>query len=447
MGASQIAQFSAKSLVVLYSIVILLVGFLVAAVGVLSAEAFRATWLMHVMPGWASPTLIAVGVLMILFAVCSAAGAACFLKKPQHRRGAIAGVSVCTFLFVLLFSSMCSAVFAFSHQFERAVQRGFADDDVVGTGNTSSKPELNWLYVSLRNAYTTAYVDSCNPTAYFTTTVQTACEEAAMQQPNSTLAVSACADPAYGGASTTGSVGAGYYGLYCRTGPAVSPFTVDHALDFPAVHGHHGTVGFDAWTIIKHRSFGYFMSSACTPRVDQYWDMVAELERLNLTTGIQIPASIHPSGSPTTRFTDCFRSRWWDDDSKGGLSHSVQTAIEQPPYEPTAIDRQPDGSPLTSEQAVFFEGLQSMRAQTLGSPFLSAKMSFCFCAEDGADSRLYNFMHGTILSNVRTVALSLTIFFAASFVAQIYLFCCTEKARQEVSSVINDPSSYLRFGR
>lgn len=394
-----LARCTAKMFVVTFAALLLVLSIVAIAAGVLSVSQFDATFLAGVVPTWASVVMIAVGALLAIFALVTMCGTAFCLHKSKK---SLCLASFFTLLFAVLFGAATVMAFQYSELMEVAADHGF-DDEV--------KAGVDTFYTGMRNAYTRAYVQ-CNATAYMTENVKAACKTQAAL-PWNKLNVSECASDAYDG-------GVGRVGLYCRDGPGLEPFSVDRALAFPPL-----SETFNLADVLRLRSLGYFMSAACMPTQERYYELMGELIAL-ATPGILLPAGVQAKAKNST-FGKCYKSKWWGENT-AELDAATRAAVAAQPAIPPGFKTSPStGAPLDGQQKLFFDALQASRAALLGNPFLSAKLSFCFCADEGSKSKLITFVRETIFRNVQWICLGLAVFFALAFLAEIYLGCCVKK--------------------
>jgi hypothetical protein len=417
-----VASCSAKLLVVIFSLTLLLIGVGVTAVGITSLNVFGPTFLSGAIPHWLPKVLTSVGILMGLLGLTGIIGTTCCSDKIKCALGII---SLFTLIFIALFGAITFGTFAYSDMANTAFESGFSD---------AAGEVIQWFYRALRDAFASAYVQ-CDPTSYFTTQVKTACSTAAIL-PGNVLNVSACSSADYGAVSS-----GGYYGMYCRSGPGLSPFSVDKMLQFPPT-GPSGIAPIDMATLLKMSSFSYFLNAACTPNRTRYWDMMVELVAMG--TPINLPGTVQATARNST-FGKCYMNSWWAQDGVSSLSPEVQQAISDPLAIPGKISQQPGGGALSIAQATFFDGLQASRTADLGNPLLSAKLSFCFCADEGSKSPLFEFLTGTVLKDVRWIALGLTALYIVTFIAEMYLCCCKKKSKKEQMQQLNEPIDHSRL--
>jgi len=124
---------------------------------------------------------------------------------------------------------------------------------------------------------------------------------------------------------------------------------------------------------IETRTFGYFANYACMPTDQRYQEMQLEIDGL----------------APQTTFGSCYASEWWGDKdapAKGG-----------------EFTQQPDGDELTIKQQEFFGSLSNSSQQ------MNDKMVFCFCSDEGEDSKLYSFLQTRSNSPSDVMSLDLRI--------------------------------------
>jgi len=395
-----LARCTAKLFVITFSVLLLALSIVAIAGGAFSIAQFDATFLAGAVPAWAAWVTIGVGVLLAIFALVAMFGVSCCLHKSKT---SLCLISVFTLLFAVMFGAATVTAFQYSALIKLAADHGFADE--VDAGVTG-------FYTGLRDAYTKAYVQ-CNATAYMTDNVRAACKTQAAL-PWNTLNVTDCAADAY-------DSGAARVGLYCRDGPGLEPFSVDRALAFPHLDGR-----FDFAGMLRLRSLGYFMSAACMPTQERYYQLVAELITL-ATPGVLLPTGVKAKAANST-FGKCYQSKWWGQNT-ADLDAATRAAVTASPAIPPGFKTDPEtGAALDGQRKLFFDALQASRTALLGNPYLSAKLSFCFCADEGSNSKLIVFLRETIFGNVQWICLGLAIFFALAFVAEIYLGCCVPHA-------------------
>jgi len=406
------ARATAKVAVAAFSLLVLALGTAVLTAGVFSSSYINATWLADAMPKHASYILVAVGVLMLFVAVTGFFGIICCLHKSKL---VLAILALATVALTVLASATSAVAFNYHSIAKSAAASGFA--------NASSEAEAS-VYRSLRNSFVRAYTQ-CNATSYFTANVRGACK---LQDalPGNTLDVSECAKDGYGGSEDA----LGRAAIYCRSGPALmrEPFTVDSALAFPS-----------EWSVTelpdftKMHTFGYFLDAVCVPNATRYYEMIAELVALHVP-GVLVPPSVAAAARAST-FGKCYTSSWWDEKTSDGLDAAEQAALAASPSIPGGFMHAPNGSALSAEQRAFFNGLQASRAAFLGNPYLSAKLSFCFCADAGAESRLF-YLLTNALAHIEWVSLTLAIVFGLTLLAEIYLGCCVKDASASQGNVV-----------
>merc|ERR1719378_362595 len=177
MGApfTCLARFSAKTIVVIVSLIILAI----------SLSVFHATFLSGAIPAWASATVIVIGSFLLIFAIGGICGTAFCMHKSK---GFLCPDRTLTLIMLAFSAAVSAAAFRAEAVIQLASETGF--DDSVDAA-------VKEMYVGLPNAYVNAYV-TCNATAYFTDNVKGACQTQAAFGSLNTLNVSACADASYG---------------------------------------------------------------------------------------------------------------------------------------------------------------------------------------------------------------------------------------------------------
>jgi len=404
MGAcSCLALLTAKTLVALFSLIMLALSVATVGVGIFSISQFLDTFLADAIPAWASYTALGVGIVMVLFSLYVLLAT---LMCSQKSKCSIFILFCFTLTSCVFFSAATVVSFRYSEVMRIAAETGFDDD--VSSGIES-------FYMGMRDAYVKAYVQ-CNATAYMTSNVKAACKtQAALGQWN-TLNVSECTNDTYDG-------GVDHVGLYCRDGPGLTPFTVDRALGFPPP-----SEPFDFADMLRLRSLGYFMSAVCMPTTARYYDLMQDLIVL-ATPGVFLPPGVKATATNSV-FGKCYKSQWWSQRQEN-MDAQAKAAAAADPSIPDGFKALPNGTRLTGDTKRFFDGLQISRAALLGNPLMSAKLSFCFCADEGANSKLLTFLRERVFKNLQWICLGLAIFLGLALLSEIYLGCCVRREAQE----------------
>lgn len=394
---SCLARISAKAIVVTVSILVLAVAASMTAIGGLAIAHFGAVLTDGLLAAaWISLVL---GVLLGIVAVAATFATAC--RGLHKARKSLCAISVLTLLGCGVFSAATVVAFRTDATIRLAAETGF--DDTLDEGVTS-------FYRGLRDAYVGAYTQ-CNATSYFTGNVNAACKTQ-NALPYNNLDVSHCADSGYAG-------GTDRVGVFCRNGPGLEPFSVDRSLAFADGNSADLT---SVLTLLQQGSFGNVLNAVCMPTSDRYYELMAELLQLNIPN-LLLPPSAHANPNGASVFSQCYSASWWTE-LVGDLSPPLRAAVNAQPTIPEGFKAHPDGSSLTSQEKAFFDALQASRALLLGSPYLSPRLSFCFCADQGAGSRLATLFRESVVGYLQYICLGLATFFALALLAELYLGCC-----------------------
>ena len=262
----------------------------------------------------------------------------------------------------------------------------------------------------------------CEPSAYATDRVNAACEQ--------------LAPPEMQGCTLNPPDRAG---VYCTSGPGLSPFTLDTTLRF----ARQGLAEVLWEELSKAHSAGWWLSAMCMPHAGDY---LRELRRIpgNHSRDCSISDSCgYESGSGSgsdgggnsssgsiadsadededswPSFAECYNSSWWD---------------APPPVHSAGFVTQPDGSALPADEAAVYAELGE------GWP-LNPKMLYCFC---GSSSRNLESTVG-ILEHMKWGLLGFTLAALLALVCEVSLVCCEDDDDDDYSD--DDVDSGVTRGR